>query len=57
MRQGEKGNFITLEEDIQRIWSLHGLVVKQEEVSSHRLLSSDETTWIIKAKSAKVKKK
>jgi hypothetical protein len=23
MRQDKKGNFITLEEDIQRIWGLH----------------------------------
>lgn len=32
MRKDEQGNVVTLEEDIKRIWSAHGMEVLAEEV-------------------------
>ena len=46
MRQDEKGNFITLEEDIRNIWNKHGLVVIAEEVKP----SPEGSVWTIRAK-------
>ena len=45
MRTDEKGNLITLEQDINRIWSLHGWKVIEEIVSGN--------TWEITAKAIK----
>ena len=46
MRQDEKGNIITLEEDIRAIWDKHGLIVIAEEVKP----SSEGSVWTIRAK-------
>jgi hypothetical protein len=50
MRQDEKGNFITLEEDIRDIWTKHGLVVIAEEVKSLQPIGLEGSVWTIKAK-------
>ena len=48
MRFDKDGKLITLEQDIQEIWSSHGLEVLEETVPAHP--DNPVTTWIIKAK-------
>ncbi len=44
----EDGKIVTLEQDIERIWGLHGWELLEEVVPAHP--DKHEATWIIKAK-------
>ncbi len=44
----ENGQMVTLEQDIEHIWGLHGWELLEEIVPAHP--DTTEATWIIKAK-------
>jgi hypothetical protein len=52
MRKDEQGNVVTLEEDIKRIWSAHGMEVLAEEVRDLKSIdpSLDGFTWTVRAR-------
>jgi hypothetical protein len=52
MRKDEQGNVVTLEEDIKRIWSAHGMEVMTEEVKDLKSIdpSLEGFVWTIHAK-------
>ena len=53
----ENGKPITLEQDIERIWELHGWEVVEEKLPrSPNFERTHEATWIIKAKHGVLKK-